>query len=177
MNEIWQTTNQQPWVQAIVDGLITAKTRTTKPCVPEGSVILLHASKSSLWRYWRGLKWVDKLKSPIKEIPRGKVVAVATVKKVGLSERVLKKGEYKYWDVYNYVNEQGNLFYNSVARYAIRFSNVVSLKSPVDAKGFQAPFARAKPQTVVDILDANPSLEDTVYGDILVEYPRLVRKS
>lgn len=151
--EIWQTTNQQPWVYALSHGIITAKTRMSQPCVPVGSLVFLHASKSRLWKYWQGLKWASEIDP--KDFERGTIEAVAVVEKVDWSDLVLKKGEYKYWDVY----ENGNFVYNSVGQYAIRFKNITPLKVPVAAKGFQAPFARAKEETVKRVLKSNPELK------------------
>jgi hypothetical protein len=155
MKEIWQTTNQQPWVQALSHGLITCKTRMSRPTVPVGSVVLLHASKSRLWPYWKGLPWTEKL-GDATTWDRGVVSAIATVAKVDESDKVLTKAERRFWDVYY---ADGTFHYNSVGDYAVRFSDILPLKKPIETRGFQAPFARATKETVAKLLKENPYVE------------------
>ncbi len=152
-SNVWITTNHQPWVEALAAGLITAKTRTSRPVVKPGAVVLLHASKSRLWRFWDGLTWTKDLDSKAWE--RGAVVAIARVANVGPSEEILTEKEYKFWDVY----QNGKFFYNSVAEFSVRFKDIVRLKNPVYCRGFQAPFVHAKPATVSAVVSANPKLE------------------
>lgn len=154
MTEIWQTTNQQPWVEALALNLITAKTRTSFPTVPIGATVLLHTSKSKLWPYWRGLKWTKNLDHTKWEM--GKIIAIARVQKKGPSIEVLTREEEKFWDVYH---DSGKFYYNSVADFAVRFSLIKRLNVPVEAKGFQAPFARAKKEVIERVLKANPDLK------------------
>lgn len=156
MSEIWQTTNQQPWVTALADGRIKVKTRNVESSLPVGATVFLHASKSSVWKDWRGLKWARKLDVP--KLPRGVIVAVATVKAVGHSDAVLTSRERPYWDV-EYVDRNGvHVIYNSAASFAVRFKDVVKLKKPVAVTGMLTPFAHAKDATVKKVIKANPSL-------------------
>jgi hypothetical protein len=153
MREVWQTTNQQPWVEALAAGVITAKTRSSFPRAPIGATVLLHASKARLWPDWKGLGYLLKRlpeKNPDKW-DRGVISAIAVVEAVGWSDKILKESEYKFWDVYN--------TYNSVGYYTVRFKNIVRLTKPVATRGFQAPFCRARQTTVDAILRSNPELE------------------
>lgn len=156
--EIWQTTNQQPWVEALASGLITAKTRTSYPTVPIGAKVLLHASKSRLWKYYKGLTWTKDMDP--KKWDRGTVVAVAEVAGVGPSDRMLTRDEEAFWDVY-YTDSNGfTVNYNSVADWTVRFKNIKRLKKPVQAKGFLAPFARAKEDTIKEVIKQNPDVKN-----------------
>jgi hypothetical protein len=154
--EIWQTTNQQPWVEALASNLISVKTRTSKPNVPVGATVLLHASKSRLWPHWDKLKWTRGLDS--KSWERGAIVAVAIVDNVDWSDKVLTNNEYKFWDVY-WKSDDNTLWYNSVAQYAVRFSDIKRLEKPLETPGFQSPYVRAKENTVKAILKTNKGLE------------------
>lgn len=149
--EIWQTTNQQPWVEALACGLITVKTRVMQPVVPIGATVFLHASKSRLWRFWRNLNWTTRMDP--NSWDRGKIVAVAEVEDVGPSKEILKNKEWKFWNV------SGQNPWNSAAGWSIRFKNIHRLKTPVEAKGFQAPFARAKKETIEKVLELNNYLK------------------
>lgn len=151
--EIWQTTNQQPWVEALASGLITVKTRTSEPVVPVGATVLLHASKSRVWPWFKQLKWTKGMDP--KKWARGQVVAVAEVAAVGPAESVMTNKEAEFWNVYN---PDGTLWYNSVADWAVRFKNIRRLKHPVEVKGMLAPFARAKDDTVKEIEKKNPGI-------------------
>ena len=162
MKEIWQTTNQQPWVNALADGIISIKTRTTAPIVPLGAVVLLHSSKTSFWPHWKGLKWAKDL--DVLSMPRGVVQAIAIVDKVDLTQELMTKKEYKFWNV-DYVDRQGNhIRYDSSAEFAVRFKNIIKLKKPVFVKGFQSPFARAKKKTIEEVTRLNPSLRSILKG-------------
>lgn len=151
--EIWQTTNQQPWVEALASGLIAVKTRTSVPVVPVGATVLLHASKSRVWPWFKQLKWTKNMDS--KKWERGQIVAVAEVADVGPSQNVMTIKETEFWNVYN---PDGTLWYNSVAEWSVRFKNIRRLKCPVDAKGMLAPFARAKEATVKEVEKKNPGI-------------------
>jgi hypothetical protein len=174
MREVWQTTNQQPWVEAIASKLITVKTRVGKPSIPEGAVVLLHASKARLWPDWKGLAWTKGMDPGTWD--RGKIVAIGIVEKVGWTENVLQIAEYKFWDVaprkvtlriptfYQLPGEPKTTVrtspeYNSAAQWAVRFKNVQRLKNPVAATGRQTPFSRASKETIARVLAANPDLK------------------
>lgn len=152
---IWQTTNQQPWVSALADGLITAKTRRSKPSVPVGATVLLHASKN-LWPDCDGLVWAQDTLDDFRDLPRGAVLAVATVEAVGRTENILRPDEYVWWDVVFSVTRS----YNSAAEWTVRFKDIVPLVSPIPARGFQPPFYRAKKETIDKILEQNPELRE-----------------
>lgn len=158
MSNIWQTTNQQPWVSALADGLITIKTRIAQPHVPVGATVFLHASKSDVWPHWRGLAWIDGLDLDVRKLPRGVILAVATVKSVGLTADLMKDRERKFWYV-DYEKSDGQVIdYDSAAEFAVRFVDVVKLKKPVAVKGMLTPFAHAKDETVKAVIKANPPL-------------------
>src|SRR5579871_1792702 len=151
MSNIWQTTNQQPWASALADGLITVKTRTAQPSVLPGDTVLLHASKSGVWRDWRGLSWTKDIDVP--KLPRGVILAIATVEAVGPSEHLMTKSEKKLWKV---KAPAGN--YDSRAYYAIRYRDITKLGVPVPVDGMLTPFARAKDTTIKKLLKLNPKL-------------------
>ena len=155
--EIWQTTNLQPWVEAIACGLITCKTRTSRPTVPVGAVVFLHSSKSRLWPWWKHLSWTKDLNPKTWE--RGKIVAIARVENVGRSVDVMTKKESHFWDVRMDSDPMTFTEWNCVADYTVRFKDIVRLKIPVAVQGFQAPFAHAKQKTIVKVLKANPELK------------------
>lgn len=158
--EVWMTTNQQPWVEALAAGVITAKTRTSKPVVPVGSTVLLHASKSRLWPQWKSLHNLLPLlpeKDPEKW-GRGVIAAIGIVEAVGPSEEILTKKEAKMWDVREVFGEGTWSQWNSVADYTVRFRDVKRLEFPVPTRGFQAPFARAWPGLIDNVLQWNPKL-------------------
>lgn len=151
--EIWQTTNQQPWVEALAANIISVKTRMSYPLVPVGATVLLHASKSRLWPHWKGLRWTEKMDS--KSWGRGTIEAVAIVEKVDETAKVFKESEYRFWDVYE---RWGNIEYNSVGIYAVRFSNIQRLKVPIQTRGYQSPYVKAKPKVVELVLKENPEV-------------------
>lgn len=158
MQEVWQTTNQQPWVEALAAGVITLKTRTSSPRVPVGATVLLHASKARLWPGYKGLTTlIEKLpEKRAEKWPRGVVSAIGIVKEVGWTmDLVDLKREINFWDV----DEADGDCWSSIASFGIRFQKVKRLKVPIAVRGFQAPFCRA-PQTTIDaILRFNPELE------------------
>jgi hypothetical protein len=86
---------------------------------------------------------------------RGKIVAVAIVKKVGPTRKIFKKSEYRFWNV--------DRDYNSAAEWAVRFEKVIRLKHPVEARGCQAPFTRASYELVAKVLIDNPEVEQVLY--------------
>lgn len=148
--EIWQTTNQQPWVEAVLSGLTTVKTRTSKPVVPIGAFVLLHASKT-MWPEWRNLSWAEPW-DPSK-LNLGMVVGVARTCSVAPSEMLMTTRERKVFDV---------PWGNCAAYWGVKFDRIHRLPKPVPAKGFQAPFARARPETVRAVLRSNPGVRDWI---------------
>ena len=157
MSDIWQTTNSQPWVEALACGLISVKTRTSKPVVPVGATVLLHTSKSKLWKHWAGLSWIDQV--GIRNLLRGFVVAVATIEAVGPTKEIFKNSEYKFWDVYEHDGK-----WNSAAEWAVRFKDIQRLPNIIAVQGFQAPFAHAKTETIRKIISNNPKFETRLSG-------------
>ena len=58
MAEFWMMSNRQPWVEALLRGLITTKTRDHGVALPPvGATVFLHAGKK-LWDGWQFLKWI-----------------------------------------------------------------------------------------------------------------------
>jgi len=154
--EVFQTTNQEPWVEAVLSGRVTAKTRTSKPNIRPGDVVLLHASKS-MWPGWRNIKWASGAGVDPKRLHLGCVVGVATVKAVAPSREMLSAREARAWDLDN-----GR---NCAAEWAVRFEDIVRLENPVPARGFQAPYCRAKRETVESVAAANPCLRERLLGE------------
>lgn len=148
MQEVWQTTNQQPWVYALSRGLIKLKTRTSVPHVPVGAIVLLHASKSRMWPGWKNLCWTGNMDE--KDFVRGAIEAVGIVEAVGLTQDLMTQQEEKYWRVYE--NES---VWSCAAQYTVRFSKIISLEKPVVTRGFQAPFCRAKSKVVTKLAMMN----------------------
>lgn len=93
--ETWMISNRQPWVYALVNGLITSKTRSVHVSLPPvGSTVLLHASKA-LWQGWQRLSWTATL--DVKAMDRGGIVAVAKLVNKGLSPMVMPAVDYPYF--------------------------------------------------------------------------------
>ena len=150
MFEIWQTTNQEPWTSALVDGAIKFKTRTQKPTVPIGAPVLLHAST----RPWPDIYWLTYpvMKRYVEAMgtdTRGKVLGI------GIMARVCLASDYPAKDRAPWNTAQGNC----CAMWAWACSWILKLAQPVKARGFQVPFGRAKPETVKAVLAANPGVK------------------
>lgn len=145
---IWQTTNKEPWVWGLVNGLFLVKTRNSEPVVPVGSVVFLHTSKS-MWPYWPGLSWTKGIKK--KELNLGCITGLATVEAKGLSQDIITKEELKFFRLENY---------NCAGIYAVRFSNILKLKNPVPTRGFQSPFCRAAVETYDKVVELNQEAKD-----------------
>lgn len=98
--ETWMISNRQPWPEALVRGLITSKTRSAAVHLPPvGSRVYLHASKA-LWKFWRGLGWVEYYKIDVPNLPRGGIVAVATLARVGPTSTTMPAADHRFFDVY-----------------------------------------------------------------------------
>lgn len=158
--EIWQTTNQEPWVEAILSKRVPGKTRTTKPIVPIGVTVLLHTSKKR-WPDWKWLKWSHEVN--FSKLHLGHIVGIAKVSNVGLSSELLSAKDYNHWECLDNFSE-----WNCAAEWTVLFSDVIRLKTPVKARGFQAPYCRAKQETI-DAINSNNN-------GILEEYCDLNRK-
>jgi len=99
VSETWMISNRQPWPWALINGLISTKTRS--PAVhlpPVGATVYLHASKA-LWRGWRNLWWIQELRLNVTGLRRGGVVGVATVKAVGPTMAVMPARDLEYFQV------------------------------------------------------------------------------
>lgn len=156
--EIWQTTNQQPWVQGLIEGVITCKTRTSKPCVPVGAMVFLHTSKSKLWPLWKGLNWVRHYNMDPANWQRGKIIGTAIVSEVGLTADIMRPRESRHWDVDMIHYSRPGYNFNSAAQWTVRFKDILPLDVPIECRGFQAPFARAKADVIKKVLLHNPEV-------------------
>jgi len=135
--EIWQTTNQEPWVSALVDGVIAFKTRTSKPCVPVGAPVLLHAS-TKVWPAWREFRnpIMRRYAEAMTPSTRGRVLGVGIVSRICLASEYSKKAR-RPWDMF---------WGNCCATWAWACDPIIKLDTPVKICGFQAPFARQSPK-------------------------------
>jgi hypothetical protein len=145
--EIWQTTNQQPWVEAVLSGRTAVKTRTTSIHAPLGAVVLLHASKHRLWPDWHYLSWADDIDLDALKATMGCVCGIATIVDIGESEQMLTARE---WKAFTFRNGGG-----CPAQYGVRFDDIRRLAVPVPIRGFQLPYARAKAETIDAVAAAN----------------------
>ena len=153
MNEIWQTTNQEPWVSALVNGDILFKTRTSRPVVPVGAKLLLHAS-TKIWPAWehftnRTMQRYASLIPQLRKETCGKIIGVGTVSLVCPTSRLPRSWSVKPWDV---------TWGNCAAPWAWTCEAIVRLETPVKARGFQAPFCRAKQETIDLVRELNPGV-------------------
>ena len=146
---IWQTTNQEPWVESVLSGRTKVKTRRSKPVVPVGAIVFLHASKS-MWPGWREIIWTNEIDK--EDLHLGFIVGIAVVSAVGRSRDIFLQNEWKAFDM-----KYGG---NCAAEWCVRFNHVSRLDIPVPTRGFQSPFCRAKLETVEAVLDENPFVED-----------------
>ena len=162
--EVWQTTNQQPWVSAFVDGAIKFKTRNMKP--PEkaiGCPVLLHAS-TKIWPDWLMVdnpvmrSYADRMQELRKET-FGKVLAVGILHSIRTSDTVSSK-DLRPWDMADRYGSQ----WNCAAAWAWNCRQILRLTNPVKIRGFQAPFARAKEESIQAVLAANPEAADILQG-------------
>ncbi len=98
-DEIWMISNRQPWVEALLRGIITSKTRSLAVTLPPvGAQVYLHASKA-LWRDWRDLWWLDKFGIDMAAIQRGGVCGVAIVAAKGLTTDVMPRKDQPYFEM------------------------------------------------------------------------------
>lgn len=97
MPEVWMMSFRQPWIEALLQGWITHKTRSKAVNLPPaGAIVFLHASKA-LWSGWRDLWWAEQLDVP--SLPRGGVLAVARLIDTGLSDEMIPPRERQYFKV------------------------------------------------------------------------------
>ena len=91
--KIWMMSNRQPWVEALLCGLIRIKSRSLNVALPPpGSIVFLHASKA-LWSDYRFLPWADKMN--VQHLQKGGICGVARCIEVA-----------PIWDLkYNYDND------------------------------------------------------------------------
>lgn len=135
--EIWQTSNKQPWVEALLTGVTVFKTRSLGIYVPpEGTIVLLHAS-TSLYPGWKNYKWTDNM--DVQNLKRGGIVGIAILgKHVMASPRTMGKS----WRAFKTRDGQGRPNY-----LAIEFQHI--RRTPfIQCKGKQVPFHRADKEVV-----------------------------
>lgn len=99
MGEIWMMSNRQPWVEALLRGWITSKTRS--PFVhlpPVGATVYLHASKTP-WGYWKELAWVRRAEIDVRQLPRGGVAGCARVIAIGPTSTTMPENDREYFRV------------------------------------------------------------------------------
>jgi hypothetical protein len=155
---IWQTTNQEPWVSALVDGAIKFKTRTQRPCVTVGTPVILHAST----RWWPALNefrneimgaYVDCLNELRPNL--GKALGIGIISQVGPTDECVDWNDLEPWDV---------TWGNCAAEYMWACDPVLKFKQPFKIRGFQAPFARAKADTITLMHELNPEVAEFLEG-------------
>jgi hypothetical protein len=94
---LWLISNRQPWVEALMRGWISCKTRSIFVNLPPvNSIVFLHASKA-LWSGWQDLYWTEGL--DVKNLPRGGVIGVTRVVAVGLTRDILTRVEGLWWQL------------------------------------------------------------------------------
>ena len=157
--EIWQTTNQEPWVTAMCDRIIQFKTRMKRVTVKPGTPVFLHAS-TKLWPAHADLVHpamrnlldfeMDRLKSNM-----GHILAVGIVSDI-MPIRDVPMEEWGPWET----NWGGTRY--CVADYAWYCTPLHVLNKPVPARGFQAPFCRAKPEVIQLAYRKNPGLKQKI---------------
>jgi hypothetical protein len=146
---IWQTTNMQPWVEALLSGRTTVKTRSGRPAVPVGAVVLLHASKTKTFKRFDMFPWIGNIDFDALKASMGCVCGIGVVKTIGHSLAIMTAKERKL-----FTSSDGEF---CGATYGIKYHSLVRLKVPVPTVGFQAPFARAKPETIEAVIKFNPA--------------------
>jgi len=149
MSDVWMMSNRQPWTYLLVSGLITCKTRSLGVSLPPvGATVYLHASKA-LWQYWRLLAWVHEYGLDVKALPRGGVVAVATVAATGLTKDIMPECEQRFFDVM--ADEDGRYRYapwepwNCADTRTIQFRNVEPLPF-IACRGALVPTRKLPPE-------------------------------
>lgn len=143
--EQWMMSNQQPWVEALLRGFITTKTRSPRVHLPPvGARVFLHAS-TTLWPGRCSLSWVHRYSIDVPKLPRGVVVGVADVIAVGPSKTVMPEDERWY-----FATCDGRS--SCAGPVSIRFSNVRKLP-PIECRGTQQP-TRKLPIQLQNWLDA-----------------------
>ena len=161
---IWQTTNQQPWTEAVVRGILPLITKSQKPQISVGDYIFLHNSQKILWKDLKGMKWLKDYKINPNKAELGMIVAMATVKEVSKSSDTLTERERSFWDV-DYVHSEPNghserLMYNCAEDWTIRLDNIIKLRRPIKAQGFNTHFIKPPDRTYQLVLKNNPQIAD-----------------
>lgn len=153
MITIWQTTNQEPWVSALIDGAIKFKTRTQKPCIPIGSPVILHAS-TKLWPDWREFEneimepYIVRIRQSKQNL--GMALGIGIISQVGLTQELCDFEDLIPWDV---------AWGNCAAEYMWACDPILRFTQPFKIRGFQAPFVRAKEETIEKMLNLNPEIK------------------
>lgn len=147
---VWFMSNRQAWVQAVMDGLIHAKTRS-QLFIPEGAIVILHAS-TALWNGYKNLEWTAQYDVP--KLPRGVICGAAIAERVGLSEFVMEERDYPY-----FTGKDGSWY---AAPYSVRFSHVTPLPM-VKCDGRQNP-VKKMPQEFWEALKTIPAYEEVMFN-------------
>lgn len=158
MSEVWMISNRQPWVEALLCGLISCKTRSAGVHLPPcRALVYLHASKA-LWRGWRNLWWVEAHGIDVPELPRGGVVGVATLIAKGPTEVMMSVEDAEYFSFEPWDDcDRRRLFYGlsmssivaawgcCAGEQTMRFENV--RRTPfIACRGAQVPTRKLPPE-------------------------------
>jgi hypothetical protein len=154
MTIIWQTTNQEPWVSALIDGAIKFKTRNRRPHIVPGTPVILHAS-TRLWPEWREFR-NSIMESYIEKLDRlkqnlGMALGIGIISQVDITAECYGWDDLEAWDV---------TWGNCAAKYAWACNPIYRFTQPFKIRGFQAPFVRAKKETVEKMFDLNPEVRE-----------------
>jgi len=138
---IWMISNRQPWVEALVRGYITSKTRSAAVYLPKsGDTVFLHASKA-LWACYKDLPWTKDI--DVKNLPRGGVVAVAKVKGV-VDRDFMPKSDRPYF----MVRESDGYEWNCADHRVVIFEDIKPIEF-LPCRGAQVPVKKL-PQELMD---------------------------
>jgi len=159
MREIWMMSNRQPWVEALLRGIIRRKSRSINVALPPvGSVVFFHASKT-LWKGWEGLYLTNKIKD-IKNLPRGGVCGVGQCIFTGLKDSdeyealalplnktILPDEEYFMFDVYewNPTKEEWQFLYSCLDDQIIVFDKIQRIPF-ISCRDSQVPTKKLPPE-------------------------------
>lgn len=155
MSDTWMMSNRQPWVEALLRGIIRSKTRSLKVTLPPvGSGVFLHASQA-MWKYWYGLQGVfdgfaatdPPIYPPadILALPRGGVVGFAIVEAVGPTMETMPAEDRHCFIVNDYILGEGHIQWDCADSQTIVFRNVVRLPF-IPCRGAQVPTRKLPPE-------------------------------
>jgi len=142
---IWIMSNRQPWTEAVINGLISSKTRHAIWIQP-GDLVFLHASVA-LWNSWRYLDWAKHL--DVKNMPRGVVYGLAHAAAIGDTFLTMPEADRSKFVVRDYWRERFCGMETTIV-----FENVVRLPE-IKVRGLQQPSKKLPPELVAAIAN-NP---------------------